>query len=443
MGAAARRPLSAATTHDKPFAMMIRCDDTCPVDRVPGRTISAVLTVDDECLGVLGPFPVDTPWWADVEPVIARIRRELGVPVTVLRLLGVEGADGARDGHVTYHVEAARRPSDGWLAAGPIEFRELVEPVTGRAAWATTAGLREAMSWADAALRAAGRPAGGPVEQVKTWNLAGLFRIPTTPGPVWLKTTPPFAAREADVIGAFAQIDPQLVPTVLASDPAAGRMLLEHVPGTDCWNADASTIRTAVSRLVRAQAAIAQRPETIPSSLADRTPLVLIDRVNQLLDGEAADDLTAHELSAARDLARRLPDLVTELDTCGLPHTLVHGDFHPGNWRSDGQRTALLDFADSHVGHPVLDGLRPRDFLSDRGWVLAADAWVTAWSACLPGCDPARALTVAAPLGHLAYAVRYQEFLDNIEPSEHCYHAGDPAQTIRAALRSATTNPYM
>jgi hypothetical protein len=33
--------------------------------------------------------------------------------------------------------------------------------------------------------------------------------------------------------------------------------------------------------------------------------------------------------------------------------------------------------------------------------------------------------------------VRYQEFLDGIEPSERVYHRGDPAAAIRAALRSA------
>jgi hypothetical protein len=33
--------------------------------------------------------------------------------------------------------------------------------------------------------------------------------------------------------------------------------------------------------------------------------------------------------------------------------------------------------------------------------------------------------------------VRYQEFLDRIEPSEQIYHHGDPAAAIRAALRCA------
>jgi hypothetical protein len=42
----------------------------------------------------------------------------------------------------------------------------------------------------------------------------------------------------------------------------------------------------------------------------------------------------------------------------------------------------------------------------------------------------------AEPLAHLAYAVRYQEFLDGIEPPERIYHQGDPAASIRAALKA-------
>jgi hypothetical protein len=97
----------------------------------------------------------------------------------------------------------------------------------------------------------------------------------------------------------------------------------------------------------------------------------------------------------------------------------------------------VIDFADSHYGCPAVDGLRPRAFLPDRQWEWAADVWIQAWSARVPGSDPARALAIMEPLGHLAYAVRYQEFLDNIEPSERRYHEGDPGCEIRAALASA------
>lgn len=111
----------------------------------------------------------------------------------------------------------------------------------------------------------------------------------------------------------------------------------------------------------------------------------------------------------------------------------MHGDFHPGDWRWDGRRVVMVDFADSHYGHPVLDGLRPREFLDEPGRHAAAETWVRTWSALRPASDLRWALTVGEPLAHLLHAVRHQEFLDNIEPSERVHHAGDPAAEIRAA----------
>ncbi|MFJ5219961.1 aminoglycoside phosphotransferase family protein [Streptomyces sp. NPDC088354] len=402
-----------------------------------GRTVDVVVTYDGERLGTTGPFPVVRPWWSDVTEVVAHLEALLGVPVVVLRLLRVHGGEGGRDGAVTYHAEALRRPREGALredTAGP-GTDGLLAPADLRADWATTTGLWDALTWAF------GELGGGTAEQVRTWNLSGLFRMAPQDGrTVWLKTTSPrFNACEATVIRLFAAGDREFVPDVVAADTPRRRVLLGHVDGKDCYGADPDVASAAVRRLAAAQAAIAS--PTPPPGLRDRTPATLPGLIDRLLDGEAGRDLTAREAAGARRLTARLPASIAELDACGLPHTVVHGDFHPGNWRSDGRRIVMVDFADSHFGHPVLDGLRPRDFLDDRSWEHAADAWVQAWSHLVPGSDPRRALAVGAPLAHLLYAVRYQEFLDNIERSERVYHEGDPVGEIRAALAAWASSP--
>ncbi|MGS2646015.1 phosphotransferase [Streptosporangium sp. G12] len=413
-----------------------------------GRTVSALVTAGDKWLGTVGPFPVADPWWAEVGSVVAHLEETLGTPVVVLRLVDAEDRGrGPREGHTTYHVEALGRPAAGPASFGsgaadaagrPSAPADLTAPVAHRAEWAKASGVREALGWAGTALREAGRPPEGPARQVRTWNLAGLFRIPTSPGPVWLKITPGFAADEARAIGMLAAEDPGLVPAVVAADTPNRRVLLEHVPGADCRDAPREIVAEAVSRLARAQAALAGRwGGGRPGGLLDRTPSALAALVGGLLDGEAAGDLDAGELRLAHRLAGRLPSLTAALESCGLPCTLVHGDFHPGNWVSGPRGTVVLDFADSHYGHPALDGLRPRDFLPADRWEAAAEAWCETWAASVPGCDPARALILAEPLQHLAYALRYQEFLDNIEPSERRYHEGDPAQAVRAAVAAA------
>ncbi|MFC3572183.1 aminoglycoside phosphotransferase family protein [Streptomyces yaanensis] len=392
------------------------------------RIVSAWVTSGEEVLGVAGPSAVDVPWWSEVEPVVGWLEDLLGVPVLVLRLLTVDGGEGGRDGHATYHVEALERPAPGLLDRGPLDEDLLTQDDELRTPWARVEGLRDLLDWAGRTLESAGQPVTGRVEQRRTWNLSGLFRLPTARGSVWLKATPRFAADEAAAISAFRRVDPGLVPALLGQGDR--RILMEHVPGEDCWGASAETVAAAMGRLVAAQAALA--PDR-PAVLRDwRTP-VLGARVDALLDGPVAAELTGEEMAAVRDLAGRWP----QLTACGLPDTVVHGDFHPGNWRSDGGRPVVVDFADAYWGNPVVDGLRAHDFLPEPVRGTAARAWADAWARHAPGSDPARALVLAEPLAHLMYAVRYQEFLDGIEPSERPYHEGDPVTAIRRAVHSA------
>jgi len=379
-----------------------------------GRIVTAVVTHDGACAGIVGPFPVEVPWWAEVSPVVTHLEETLGVPVVVLRLLAVEGSDGARDGHVWYHAEALLQPPRNLPRC---DFADEDHPL--RQPWARVSGVQKLFRWASGHVDLVGRPV-----QRKTWNLAGLFRLPTADGPVWLKAIPAFAAAEPTAIAAFAQVDPELVPTVLASAP--GRLLLADIPGADCWDASPQLVADAVHRLATAQARIGQPPHDIP----DRRPEILAAAVHELLDGPVRTELSPEELRAARHLQSRWEMLAG----CGLPDTVVHGDFHPGNWRRADGPPVILDFADAHVGNPVLDALRAMDFLPASQGRAAADAWIAAWAAAAPRSRPAEALRIAEPLAHLAYAVRYQEFLDNIEPSERVYHLGDPAASIRQAI---------
>ncbi|MFJ2863327.1 phosphotransferase [Kitasatospora sp. NPDC087314] len=410
------------------------------MQRASERTVTVHLTHGDEYFGPVGPFEAAGGWWSSVDGVVARTSELAGAPVLVVRLVRGRSEQGGHGGQVWYHAEALERP--GALAARTPDAgtAALLGPAERRAAWATPAGLRDALAWARAELTRVGRPAAGPARQVRTWNLSGLFRIPTVTGrDAWLKTTTPaFNALEGEVIALLGGVDPALVPPVLAADPAGGRLLLDHVPGTDCWGPSAATVADVVPRLVAAQAALAADGRAAAAGLRDRTPRTLLAQARALLDRlPGPTGLTAQELADARRLIDELPALLEELESCGLPQTLVHGDFHPGNWRSDGERSVVVDYADSCLGHPALDGLRPRAYLAPERWEQLAAVWSRAWQEHVPGARPQRALELVEPLYHLSYALRYQEFLDHVEASERPYHEGDPAAELRAALACA------
>ncbi|RKT57222.1 phosphotransferase family enzyme [Saccharothrix australiensis] len=341
-----------------------------------------MLTVDGRHVGTVPPFTVDSPWWNDVEPVTAHLDAVLGVPTSVLRLVSATGS-GMRDGTVTYQVELAAAP-DRLSTPDPSTGARHDFPDTPlRMPWARPGGPAALVAWAERSVTRT-----GPAVQVKTWNLSCLYRLPTDSGHVWAKEFPSFMADEAEVIALVAAVDPALVPQVLAAEPR--RLLMAESPGADCWHPAPEVITDIVPRWVAVQAALAG-----PARLRVRG---------------------------------------VDVPAFGLPHTLLHGDFHPGNWRSGG---TVLDWGDAHWGHPALDAARLIDFAPAETRPLIERTWAEAWRRHRPDSDPERALDHARSAVHLVGALVYQEFLDNIEESERVYHAGDPERELALAQSRA------
>jgi Phosphotransferase enzyme family len=394
-----------------------------------GRRVRALVVHDGALLGALPPFEVTSPWWADVEPVAAELDRRLGARTAVLRMVATTGRS-PRGGEVTYLAEALNRPTaapewDGTPDPGVLARHER------RMHWAEPGGPARVLAWATGALRGLGRPPTGHPVQVKSWNLSCLYRLPTAAGPAWIKCTPPFLAPEALAIRYVAAHDPELVPQVLATTADGRCTLMADVPGTDCWEPDADTVREVLRRYVAVQAALAGHP--LPG-LPDHRVSTLATRVDRLLAPDVAGRLDPAERQALSRIAEDLPRRATAIAAAGLPETLVHGDFHPGNWRSDGRTRVVVDWCETSHGHPTRGILRLTEWLPAPLAALATDCWVAEWHAAVPGSDPARAVELMRPVQHLEAALGYQAFLDGIEPDERPYHESDPVDEIRLAL---------
>ena len=376
----------------------------------------------------------------EVGPVIDAARRIHGVDVTIVRILETEERWPPNGGAVTYLAELT-----GSAPAGleRVEVDDDHDP--RRAVWACPGGVAALTAWADGALARAGRARIGPVYQERTWNLSCVLRIPTENGQAWLKAVPPFFAHEPRILALLEADDPALVPPVIAVGEAVA--LLGHVEGDDQYDAGLDRLVAMAERWVAVQASWMDRTETLlTAGLPD-------ERVNQMVRATEAfavradvrDRLTDDERRALDGLVAGLADRMARVADCGLPKTLVHGDFHPGNWRAgDDGHLVLIDWGDSCIGHPLIDHANflaaVERFGGARGAIPSVqDAWTRAWRRHVPGCDPERAVRLLGPAAALRSARVFREFLDHIEPSEHRYHAHDPEEQVRSAIAAAST----
>lgn len=396
-------------------------------------------------LGALEPLSVDMPVWQEVGDVVAAARSRFGLDVTVLRLLRARSDRPPFGGEVVYLAEVADHPPARQPKLRPLASLGLsgdpLAPARHRAPYAEPGGPMAELAWARARLAAVGREPSGPPEQVRTWNLSSLWRIPTDGGPVWLKSVPAFFAHEGPLLARLAGVDtpnhPPAVAPVLAAEP--GRMLLAHVDGDDQYHARGPATAGFLPPLIELQTQTRHRLDELADlGVPDHRRLDFADAATGLAARVEAD-LAPDDRRAVERLVAELPDRLAALDHCGLPPTLVHGDFHPGNVRlaGGGARPVVLDWADASLGSPARDLAHLVAHLEPADRAPALDRAVRCWQAAVPRSDPARAAALAGPLAALGSALAWQGFLDHIEPDERVYHEGDPAVGLARAAHLA------
>lgn len=404
-----------------------------PVD-APRQVTLVLCTGDGELLGALPPYGVPVPYWQEAAPVVAGAAEVHGVDATVLRLLSTSTADPGEGGDVAYLAEVGRTPAGPALSAWPGDPLA-DEPL--RQTWARPGGPAADLAWADAALAGHGTPRTGPARQMKTWNLSSLWRLPFDGGAAWLKVVPPFFAHEGRVL---ARLGAGVVPPVLAAD--GPRMLLGEVAGEDQYDAPLAVRLRMVRLLVGVQAEWATRPDELAGlGLPDWRPPALAARAAATFERRAGE-LDAGERARLDTLVAGLDERYAEVAACGVPDSVVHGDFHPGNVcaRPDGS-LALLDWGDSGVGHPLLDQPAMLARLGPADRPVVRTEWARLWRDAVPGCDPARAAALLEPVAALRLAAVYDHFLVHIEPDERVYHRTDPGIWLRNAAAGVEPHP--
>jgi aminoglycoside phosphotransferase (APT) family kinase protein len=206
---------------------------------------------------------------------------------------------------------------------------------------------------------------------------------------------------------------------------------MRDIPGADLWKPTAAQRLAMLDTLVDLQHAWAPRvDELLAIGVADWRAVALRPAIERVFER------TRHELTAAAARAiHRVVDTLDarfrSLDPCGIPDSLVHGDYHPGNVRGTDLDLTILDWGDSGVGHPLLDVPAFMDRAPQQIYSALREHWIAAWAAARPDADLARAWDLIAPIAAARRAVVYRGFLDRIEPAEHPYHRDDPRDYLQ------------
>jgi hypothetical protein len=300
------------------------------------------------------------------------------------------------------------------------EWRSAAEPPELRPAWSRSGWHRRATEWIHRSITSSGATVTGPLEIRRLWGISALIVAPTSAGSAWFKAVFPQFHHEPAVTELLARTARDAIPRVLATDPDEGWLLTVDAgrrveDGAD----DDEFLLEAVHRLVTIQAASRERlaelarlgcPRRPLSRLAEALSAVMVDAPT--LEGPTvAPARLEHVLAWVRDRASWLEDV-------GLPETIVHGDFHPGNVMREAADPVILDWSDAAVAHPLLEIGAWFDEVDDevrRDWYW--QAWLDALSP-LGTVEPLRAARETVFGLAAAYqAVSYAWILRGIEPA--------------------------
>ncbi len=413
-------------------------------------------------------------WLAEIDKVVPALRTGLGLgfDFTILRYITAEADSVARQDRIVFVLEPATPlntpPLAGqWFDAAALADLHLAWPdqrtpllrylaeIRGevdapmdprRPPWAHPGWFAAAAAWTESALAAQDYTQTGPVEQVRSWSLSCLLRVPTTQGHVYFKVAAhlPLFVNEAALVATLAMLYPSQVPAPIQIDRARRWMLTDDfgLPIREDPAADRAALRAPVlARFAHLQQAAADHLDALADAgCIDRRLPALATQIDPLLaDPTTRAALSATDYAALVAFAPDLRQRCTALAAYNLPATLVHGDLHFGNVaRRDGD-FVFFDWTDACISFPFFDLIEVYFFIEDEAArVTPRNAYLDAWTAYESPARLREAWELAKPLCALHHAVSYLTLINHLEPhtrDEIAHGLTDNLVWLLAALR--------
>jgi hypothetical protein len=229
--------------------------------------------------------------------------------------------------------------------------------------FSTPGWLAQLFEWVQTQLDPQGFRITGVIRQLNASSTFSLIRLETTGPAIWFKATGQPNLHERPISLSLARLFPEYVPAIIGVHPTWNGWLSEEASGTTLEGlAESSVWERVAMELAKLQiASVGKYAELLASGCKDRRLSKLIEyvdpflaRMTELMAAQeriSPEPLTRSQLSLLGD---RLKEACARLEEIGLPATLGHTDFNPGNILVSSTGCCFLDWAEGCVTHPFI-----------------------------------------------------------------------------------------
>ncbi|MGA9883509.1 MAG: hypothetical protein WBQ34_07310 [Candidatus Acidiferrales bacterium] len=405
------------------------------------------------------------------EELTSEVSRSWGIDTYCLFVpdTGSEGPNAPEDRAILESTQSNERPPVGthWMArtiaatrCDPQDSRAVVESLAELDAYASgeRAGpfakpgwLRNLFGWTQEQIGPLGLRVTGSFRQLNASPKFALLRLDAGQRAVWFKATGEPNAHELPITIELARLFPQYVPPVLGVHQDWNGWLSAEAEGLSLDKiSDFSVWERIAEELAEFQvASIGKHLDLLEASCKDLRIPVLAQRIDpfvaRMTELMAVQEKPAPPPLAPSEMAilgEELKDACALLQGCGLPDTVGHVDFNPGNILVTKDRCTFLDWAEGSVASPLLTFEYLREHTARNGIAQAAagdrllSAYLRPWKPLYALADLRRAAVLSPLIAAFAYGV-VNDSWRSIDPNSNPRLAGFYRSLARRMYREA------